>query len=283
MGKNNKNCKQEFIIPEHIVKEMQKAAQAMRPLIALQNQISKSFEPLHKMTQQIHKSFTPIFEQQRKFTEFAERIRKQKRAERETFLKSGWWFTPSMMGIPASWISQAVNEYQNGNKTAIVNLFRRIYQRENCKNLETVVINWKKNRFFAPWRKHLDDAFDAHKDKKYILSVPVLLLTAEGIATDFCKKKGIYREDEKSKGGEKIKKAIRQYYGQSNHILLSDLDLLEGAIDSTIYKNTDLIKKKLRTNILNRHSVLHGVKKNYGTMKVSLQAFMLLDVLSELK
>ena len=66
-------------------------------------------------------------------------------------------------------------------------------------------------------------------------------------------------------------------------LVLSKLDLLEHSIDSVIYKDTRLLKSKLQTNILNRHAVLHGIKKDYGTLKSSLQAFMILDVLSELK
>jgi len=130
---------------------------------------------------------------------------------------------------------------------------------------------------------HIVDALDSHKDKKYTLSVPVLLLVAEGIATDFCKKVGIYEKRDRSQGGEKIKKAVQKHYSKYRGLFLSELDLIENAIDTTIYQNTDLIKKKLHTNILNRHAVLHGLKKNYGTMKTSLQAFMLLDVLSKLR
>ena len=228
----------------------------------------------------------PILEQQWQFAEFVKKTKERDKKLIEAMLKSGWWFTPSLMEIPENWLSQAANDYQNGNKTAITNLFKKIYQRENCRNLESVVISWKKNELFSPWQNHIADALDSHKDKKYTLSVPVLLLVAEGIATGFRKKVGIYEKRDRSQGGEKIKKAVQKYYGKYRGLFLSELDLLEpliNAIDTTIYKNTDLIKKKLHTNILNRHAVLHGLKKNYGTMKTSLQAFMLLDVLSKLE
>ena len=187
-------------------------------------------------------------------------------------LKSGWWLTSSLMDLPANWVSRAVYNYQKGSKVAITNLFRKIYQRENCKNLESVVIHWRKNKLFSPWQSH-------------ILSVPVLLLVAEGIATDFCKKSDVHKRSDRSNGGEKIKKAVRQKYTQFSHLLPSNLYLLESAINTTIYQDTNhiKIKKRLRINILNRRAVLHGLKKNYGTMKISLQALILLDVLSELK
>lgn len=259
MNTNNNNQKQDFII-------------------------LKSLELLQK-------AFQPIIEQQRKIAEsIGRRLSEQdKFLEKEVMpimRKRVWWFPPSVRNIPLNWISQAVYDYQNGNRVAITNLFRKIYQRRNCEYLESVVISWNNNKLFSPWQKHISDALDAHKNKKYTLSVPVLLLVAEGIATDFCKKIGIYEKKDRSRGGEKIKKAVQELYGKSKGSLLSELSLLvENAIDTTIYQDTDCIniKKKLHTNILNRHAVLHGLKKNYGTMKISLQAFMLLDALSELK
>lgn len=277
-------------IIEQQVRESQKIARTIQPLIKIQKQIVRDMKPLnkmiHQMQKEMQKALEPILKQQRQFAEFVKKIKEQDNNLREAMLKSGWWWTPSLMRVPAR-LLQAVNDYQNGNKTAITNLFRKIYQRENCKNLESVVISWKKNKLFSPWQNHIADALDSHKDKKYTLSVPVLLLVAEGIATDFCKKVGIYEKRDMSRGGEKIKKAVQKYYGKSSGLLLllelSLLELLINAIDTTIYQKTDLIKKKLHTNILNRHAVLHGLKKNYGTMKTSLQAFMLLDVLSKLK
>lgn len=282
MSEYNKDQKRDFVIPEYLIRRIQEVTEAKQPSIQLQEQLKRTLEPLNRMIQQIHRFFTPILEQQRQFVEFAEQIKKQKKAEKEAMLKSGWWLTPSLMKVPATWIGQAVYDYQNGNKAAVTNLFKKVFQKDNCRNLEIIVTEWNKNSFFSPWKKHLVDALEAHKRKKYTLSVPALLLIAEGIATDFCKKERILRESDRSRGGEKIKKAISQYYTRTNNPLLSDLDLLEAAINTTIYQKTDLIKKRLHTNILNRHAILHGLKKNYGTMKISLQAFMLLDVLSEL-
>lgn len=274
--------KQDFIISKSMMETIQGVERALQPFVQMQKELAKNLEPLNRLVKQMQDSLCPILEQQRQFVEFAKKIRKQKEAVRKAMSKSGWWFTPSLMEVPANWINQAAYDCQNGNKTAITNLFRKVFQKDSCKYLETVVNIWKKNKFFQPWQKHLVAALEAHRNKKYTLSVPVLLLVAEGIATDFCKKNNIYQESDRSKSGVKIKKAIRQYYIQTNNLLLSDLDLLESAINTTIYQNTDIIKKRLRTNILNRHAILHGLKKNYGTIKISLQAFMLLDTLSEL-
>ncbi len=277
---------QNFVVPKHLIETMQEVARATQPLADIQRQLSVILEPMQHFTktiQHMHEILAPTLEEQRKLAEFAGRIREYKKSEKKVMMESGWWITPSLMSISANRISQAVNDYESGSKSAITNLFRSVYQKDNCKYLEEVVTSWRKNKYFAPWEKHLDDALQVHRNKKYTLSVPVLLLTAEGVATEFCKRKGIYKKRDRSRGGEKIKKAARQHYKETSHILLSSLDLLEGAIDSTIYQNTDLIKTKVRKNILNRHAILHGSKKNYGTIKLSLQAFMLLDVLSELK
>lgn len=251
-----------------------------QPLIKAHAQMQESLKPVLEHYKRTWEILAPLVKQRQDFHDFIQRIEKDSRDTRDVMLESGWWLTPSMMDVRADWINDAVTKYKGGNKKAVFDLFRKVYQNENCKNLEAVTSKWKSNSFLVSWSSHIDDALGAHKQKKYTLSVPVLLLVAEGVAGEFCKQNRIPVNE--SSGKDKIEKSTRNHYQKTNNILLSNLDLLEGALSSRIYENTRKLGSKLRKNVLNRHAVLHGLKKNYGSMKTSLQAFMLIDMLSEL-
>jgi hypothetical protein len=109
----------------------------------------------------------------------------------------------------------------------------------------------------------------------------MLLIVAEGVAGEYCKKNNIGANP--NSGEDKIKKSLNEHNQKHNTIFQSNINLLEGALNSIIYINTKKLKSSLRKKVLNRHAILHGLNSNYGSMKTSLQAFMLIDMLSELK
>ena len=233
------------------------------------------FESLENIIKQI----SPFFDEYKKINDFAKQIADRFDTERNSILQSGWWITPSMMDCPDDWIAQSSYSYKKGNKSAITKLFKKRYQKNNCKLLEETVNGWMNNKYFVPWKNHIQKALKAHQSGDYVLSIPAILLVAEGIATRICKKYGFRKVANSSDGGGKIKKLAGEYYKKDCY-LVSDLNLIETAIDSCIYQNTKKLNKKIYSNILNRHAVLHGIKIKYGTEKASLQTFMLLDVLS---
>ncbi len=254
--------------------------ESLRPFLEVQSKIKRNIAPVIETIDKLSLVVLPVLKKQQAFLDSIKEIEESRGDTRKVMLSSGWWLTPSLMDSPASWIDDAVVKYKNGNKKAIFDLFRKVYQNDDCKNLELLVTEWKRKSLLNPWSKHLDDALKAHRQKQYTLSVPVLLLVAEGVAGEFCKKNGI--NVNKSSGKDKIQKSTQNHYHKTDNLLLSYLDLLEGALSNTIYEHTDKLKSNLRKNILNRHAVLHGVKKDYGSMKTSLQAFMMIDILSEL-
>lgn len=268
--------------PNKDLSELVKRMRAvMRPALDFQVHMQKTMKPLLESVQQANRLIEPILKQQKDFLKFIKQLEEDRKDTRKVLLDSGWWLTPSMMDMPANWITSAVAKYKNGNKNAIFNLYRRVYQNNNCEGLGQLVNHWKSKPLLKPWSLHFDHVLEAHRQKKYILCIPVLLLIAEGVAGEFCDKNKISAS--KSNAEDKIKKSLRNHYQKSGDILVSNLDLLEGAMSSTIYQNTNKLKSNLKKKILNRHAILHGIKKDYGSMKTSLQAFMLVDMLSELR
>lgn len=228
---------------------------------------------------QAQKSFQLFIKQ---IAELDKGLAKVEEVGKEIMLEAGWWITPSLMEVPLDLIMQALVDYKKNRKNAITNLFKKIYHHNNYHYLKETVKSWRKNPFFESRMQVIEDALDAHCQRKYTLSIPALLPVAEGIATEFCQKVKIYDQDDRSRGKKKIKKAIKykDVIERSLH-----LELLINAIDEIIFKDTELLIKAHHNykNLLNRHAVLHGIQKNYATPKNSLQCFMLLDVLSRLK
>ena len=234
------------------------------------------------------KALTPIISEQQKFQETFKTIAKQagqwKRAMEKVY-EAGWWFSPSMTEITLEQIQENATRYTSGNKRAITQMFFSIYQKENCKYLGSTAQGWRQNPYFKRWRKVIDEALDSHIYKKYSVSTPALLLTAEGIATDYCKKKNIFNKTIKSTGNLKIKTALEQTSNKKREFLLTDffVQLLFSIIDNKIFEKTDKLDSSITRgyeHFLNRHAIMHGASSKYGSLKNSLQCFLILDVLS---
>ena len=162
-------------------------------------------------------------------------------------------------------------------------MFFSIYQKENCKYLGSTAQGWRQNPYFKRWRKVIDEALDSHIYKKYSVSTPALLLTAEGIATDYCKKKNIFDKTIKPSGNKKI--ALEQASKEKRELLLTDFFMqpLFSIIDNKIFEKTDKLDSSIirgYEHFLNRHAIMHGKSNKYGSPKNSLQCFLILDVLS---
>jgi hypothetical protein len=210
-------------------------------------------------------------------------------------IESGWWLTPSLMELPVEYIDSAVQQYDNGDKKAISELFKAVYQNDNCKYLREVVSGWEVNPYFKSWMTIINDALEAHINGKYTLSIPALLIGSSGIARDYCKenvKEDKERNKDRSKDGEIIKEALKfrreEFKEDDLRFFLSDWfleDLFFRAIDEFIYGDTNNLERKgiSPENILNRHAIFHGINKNYATCENSIRGFMLLDILSLLK
>ncbi len=124
-----------------------------------------------------------------------------------------------------------------------------------------------------PHREHiLYEAFEAHKAKNYIVSIPLLLTQIDGLAYDIFKKSFF----EKSKGKQipKVSEALEEDISTFRLVLLVPF-LSEQPI---------IYNKKQRDenfNHLNRHQVVHGEIVNYHTEENSCKAISLLYYIAQ--
>lgn len=117
----------------------------------------------------------------------------------------------------------------------------------------------------------LAQAFDAHRQGLYALSIPVLLIQAEGVVQD-----RYQRQLFSKKAHANLKRLFEE---------LPDDDMraiLIGAfyVDIPLTRNTNELPDGF--NGLNRHAVLHGTDPNYATQVNGLRAVSLLNFASYL-
>lgn len=256
---------------------------ALQAVFEMQKRLEEALAPFQESIKRIQEACDLAIAPALKAADLVVQIQKRRQLEKQTLLKTGWWLPPTIMDMPAFVIDRAFDAYQSGNPRAVTQMFVSVFGMNDFEHLRGMVTGWQKNRFFHRWRKAIDQALSAHMDKKYHLSVPALLIAAEGIAKDYCVFKNVYNKSMRSRPKDKIRAAMRAAQEIKDDGLLADC--LISALENRIYGDTDRVKKSARgfSHFLNRHAVLHGLSSTYGTKKNSLQCFMLLDVLNVLK
>jgi hypothetical protein len=196
--------------------------------------------------------------------------------ERETLIESGWFICPSLSKIPFNYFRSAVAMPQGHRANKMTILMKGLYSANDWRNLGSTIDKWPESRFFTHNRMVIiRDALEAHRNKKYTLSIPALLPIIEGVCGDYCieQKAGIG----KSKSFQKAEKAI-QSLGTKGEQYVSEL-VLE-YISNQLYISSDKLKTSRNKKYLSRHSILHGSQTGYADCARSLRCFLLLDVLT---
>jgi len=170
-----------------------------------------------------------------------------------TLVHAGWFIDPEM---PLTLVRNLAEALEDGEENSAEQVLLQYYRTSGSATLERVCRQ-------SPGRAGIiKQAYLAHEQGKYALSVPVFLMQADGIADDV------------HKGRQLFSKAVRRSVGAlaSEHEVGSDewVYLSVYAEDSPLVKNT----KDLGPGFdgLNRHGVLHGTDLTYCTEVNSLRA-----------
>lgn len=226
---------------------------------------------------------TEIFNKTLDFSKFYRRFIQLRVEEKKALTESGWIISPSLDNMPVSYIRSAVIKYNNRDKgKALTGLMKNYYGiNNNWEKLESAIDLWKSNKFFTKQRmKIIYDCLWAHRNKKYTLSIPSLLPIIEGVASDYCKMKGLKINPKATT--EKAKEVVNLLKLQGDDY---ESEILLYFIENQLYISTDKLKWKGNKNkkLLNRHGILHGKYSGYADCTRSLKCFLVLDVLSSLK
>lgn len=185
---------------------------------------------------------------------------------KQYFADRGWYIAGTLYPSQMVNLSKAIDQ----NCENEIEEFLKEHVRRLMSEVETNISKaWPKR---APLLK---DAFEAHKSKKYSLSIPVLLAQADGICYDSLKS-FLFT---KPKAKIKIKKLLE---GKSP-TPLREAFLALIINDTTLMVNTKIIEQKRKSQphfgTFNRHAILHGIDCEYHTEGNSLRAIALLSYL----
>jgi len=126
---------------------------------------------------------------------------------------------------------------------------------------------------FPKREKPLKEAFQAYKNKKYFLSIPVFIAQIDGIFIDIFDQYFFTSRETKK---EELKKRYTNYnFGE---ILNAFFEPSGHKIEISLGKN-----EKIRNRVIyNRHEIMHGIDNEYGTWDNCLKIISLLDYIAEI-
>lgn len=257
------------------------------PILNSWQQWYASFAPLAQALSKWHQQVTPVLQDLApvlsKVHDFLESWRRYIEEETEVAeaFKSGHLvlapsMPPSLVGDVTSFCR--AREFKNASRE-----ISNYYRKNGYHNLKRVVHGWSENGYFRPRMSIIQDALEAHKQRKYTLSVPALLPQVEGIASDISKKsrKLLSRHSRARLGKTKaivvqVVEAAKPPFGRAMH------ETLLAFIDEPLYRPRDFEAEygTIRKHTgLSRHGILHGLQIRYANYTNSLRLFLVLDIL----
>ena len=208
------------------------------------------------------------------------------------FRRMQLWPSPSMS---EDLISSLANHAESGNLRAVVATVLGYYRRDKYANLELAISQWWDDTEFAARRHIIEDALKDHCERRYTLTVPTLLIQAEGIARDFVR--GNVYAPLPAKGSSKAPHVVARSVEAAriavqqmpNGLDIVDMVLVDAVLDyvqTVAFSNTDFgtqYEELRNRRRMNRHGIAHGIQINYHSAMNSLRAFLLLDALYGLR
>ena len=233
-----------------------------KSLLSLFRQLKESLEPIRQEIQVLAPYAVNFFQW----------LQEQPAKNRESFIKlaeNGWF--PDL-GMPTDNLSRIMHAVEN-----------------NPNEAETVAIAFLRERVDAielelsesyPDRSHLfRDAFEAHRERKYSLSIPVFLAQSDGIFWEQCSKQLFNQGQRKNASKQAISQRAPEGFLAA---MLYSLSISTPLWMSSKKDRDEWMKEHGWEGSfvqLNRHLVLHGASLDYDTEKHSLQAISLLSYL----
>lgn len=213
-------------------------------------------QPIKQITASLRKTFAEVSEKERNVQYHC--------------IRTGWYV--SYLNAAISGIIELADMIDNEQFEQVEIEIQDFAKTQIDKTLHQVESNW-------PHRLEiLRDAFQAHRQGLYTLSIPVLLAQADGISKEIFGVQ-LYK---KESGAPKTKKVVEQYATQYYDWLIEPLRV----VSSVAVNTKDRDKKREEDSLygpLNRHGVLHGIDIDYATEANSLRAIMLINYLADVK
>lgn len=191
-------------------------------------------------------------------------------------LIEGWSISPDRI-TPSETraICQAICEGKNVKSLIIGYIQERIKQDVDTIEQE-IIVKWPaRKRFFQA-------AFEAHREQKYELSIPMFLIQLDGVSADLFRQSlyEISRRSDRTVTKQEILKLLAKMKTKEDQMfwffilqVLLQKDPIREKLPEKKYRK----RKNKGTYILNRHAILHGIDLDYDTESNSLSLISRLD------
>jgi hypothetical protein len=151
------------------------------------------------------------------------------------------------------------------------------FRLDDMARLRAKVGVWPEVAYLKERNQIISDCLEAHKDKKYSLTIPSLFPLIDGLTRHF-RKMHLRPRRSKNPGGVMQVSPFVGYYRRKEHKLWG------GSFDRFVrqiaYGHFEPGKVKPR-NSLNRHGILHGEIPDYASEANSLKVFLMLDTIAQ--
>lgn len=236
----------------------------LQPVEMLQKTYEKAMEPVREFVKLLNEQiphyagimnevFVRLKERDEEEAEMLQEINKE-------LIPHGWVFSPS---LPAFSIGEIYKQLKNKDAQEVIETITEYFSNQVCGEIVNSICS--KSGFST--RSHIiKDAFQAHREGKYTLSVPVFLAQAGGAFID-------HFENELYSAKKK------RYLNKNNSSFKSTnimVESFENFIRDVLAKSYD-IRRKIPEEVFARHPILHGRSTDYGTKENSIRAILLLD------
>lgn len=178
--------------------------------------------------------------------------------------EKGWWLTPDM----SMHLLTTVVRLDGARKRRQINRLMCDYY--NARRLRGLLTEWNEEPLFSERRHLFDHALWAHRQKRWYLSIPMLLTQIDGILQDFAQQKGL----PKNTSVRKIAKQLRLESTDPKAVISDTWQAQLDAIFGSGYYQTEVRQPGLR-----RNAILHGLELRYGSEVRSTQLFLQLDTI----
>jgi hypothetical protein len=203
------------------------------------------------------------------------------------FLEDQGWFIPPSLDDKEQVALLKMLESGDASDAVIQCLLEWCKRGGGREIVETASSNWA----FSGREALLEQAFEAHEEGKYALSVPVFLSQAEGAYIGVLVSAGAGPKDRPGLFQCCEPKAIAELAWElpiTDVILHAHLRSFSCALSNQFVKSvwTEKNLEDLRTRYargwLSRHGVMHGIDKAYGSLENGVKTLFVLDVIREL-
>lgn len=250
---------------------------ATQPTIRSSQALQKQISDLGKLTEPLQQMVNTWVEiQQSRMRPLVRRIEEDQEYAREIgpyFERAGIWFSG---GMPLTLWSQIKAHHNRGELTAedLVAAVVETYHQEDFEFLEATVSRWWNQPILARWKRHIEHALSAHRNERFTLTVPTLILVCEDVMRQ--------ATGMETTNMRRLSEAIQEMQSEWSLSPIAERPLA-AALDRLTHSGglLDALPER-EPDRWHRNRNLHGNDPDYDTALNSLRLFILLDELHTL-